>query len=181
MADDPAPTTDPPAVVEDVKDPAAVLEMQRKTDAENRKLKAERGEDRKELKRLRELEESMQSDQERAIAKARDEAIAATTEQFQSQLLRERVAARAALVMADPSDSILLETDGLSYDDTTGIDKALTGLIQQKPHLARDPKKQPLAPSTPQGPVGTVAGPGSDGKGPDDWLRGELRDKGLPA
>ncbi len=187
MADDEAaqesadPTDDDETKVDD---PVAVYNLARKTDAENRKLKTERREATKELDRLRKLEKSVQSDQEKAIAVARDEARAEVVGEYETKLLRSAVAARAALVMADPSDSILLDVDGLVSDDAAAIDAALAVLLEAKPHLARangDGRSSSSRKGIDQGPRGKVAGPGVQETSPDGWLRGELREKGLQA
>ena len=168
--------TDDEVVVETVDDPAAVLEDSRKKGRENASLKAKMREANAELKRLKAFEDAAKTDGEKALDVARTETRAEVEAEFKEQILAERILARAATKLADPSDSALLDSADLDPNDPDGIDKALDALVKSKPHLGIVGDGKPG--DIDQGPRGRVAGAKTKPTG-EDWIRGELKAKGL--
>ncbi len=120
-------------------------------------------------KRLAELEASSQSDTEKAIAKARQEADASAraelTAAFNRRLLTSEVRAAAGGKLNDPADAVrLLDLDSFEVGadgevDAQAISKAIDELIATKPYLAADTRRfqggadggpRPVAPGEPR-------------------------------
>jgi hypothetical protein len=110
--------------------------------AELTKLKAE----------LEEIRSASQSEQEKAIDKARREAVkeatAEVTSGFQQRVLKSEIRAQAAGRFADPDDAVrLLDLDDDIFDgegevQTSALKKALDDLLERKPHLAAERQQQ---------------------------------------
>lgn len=117
--------------------------------------------------RLAQLEESTQTETEKALAKARAEAARETeqavTARFTGLLLRSAVVARAAGSFADPEDALTVDLDGLALGedggvDTAEVDRRLAELLERKPHWRK-----------PSGPrFGNVGQGGQDSAAPMD-------------
>lgn len=153
----PEPEADPPLGAAGEK---ALAEFKKRA-REAEKLAKEQAE------RLAKIEEANKTDQERAIDKARKEAAEEVRSEADKELRTERlnsaIARHAAKDFADVDDAIrLLDADDV-FDDDGRVDseklgKALTGLLEAKPHLKAVPNR-PLG--------GSDAGKGSDPTEPD--------------
>lgn len=180
MTADPAATADPPApeppaadapppepAPEPTPDPAlgpagekALAEFKKRA-REAEKLAKEQAE------KLAKIEEANKTEQEKAIDRARKEAAEEVRSESDKELRAERlnsaIARHAAKDFADVDDAIrLLDADDV-FDEDGKVDseklgKALTGLLEQKPHLKAVPNR-PLG--------GSDAGKGSDPTEPD--------------
>jgi hypothetical protein len=149
---------------EEVRDPEAVL-------AKNRELldklaaastKLEEFEKAAEERRKAEMSEA-----ERAIEEARKAGYEEAASVLGKQLLQERIIARSAGVLQDPTDAVaLIDVSELDIDDTDAIDKAIAELVKAKPHLKVSGRRS----GPTQGPHGSPA-PADNA---DDWLRGVL-------
>jgi hypothetical protein len=116
------------------------------------------------------------SDQERAIAEARSEAIREERERWQTRLVAAEVRAAAAGRLADPDDARLADLSSVTIDDEgvidrKGIESALEALVKAKPHLAK-----PTGPATPKAPAGVRTE--TPGESVDSWLRSTVRGRG---
>lgn len=159
--------------------PEQLLEMVRKKDQENKKLKAAGKADAKELERLRKIEDDAKSESEKAVDDARKEGRAEAEAEYQSRLLAERIMRRATGKLADPSDVILIDFTSIDDpEDPKQIDAAIDDLLEAKPHLAAgdgssndDPPLNPFE----QGPRGRVTkGKLTAGQQAEKWLRNQF-------
>lgn len=157
--------------------PEDLLEMVRKKDAENVKLKKERKADAKELARLKAIEADQMSEQEKAIETAKAEARSEVELEFKVQLLGERIMRAATGRLADPSDVVLIDFSDIDDpDDIKAIDAAIDELLKAKPHLAAENAPPPADPGREdQGPQGRAVTPNpTQGQLAEKWLRGQL-------
>ena len=132
---------------------------------------------RAELERLRVERES---DQERAVREAVEEARREEAAKWDRRLLEAEVAVRAAGKLADPSDAVhLLPVDDLLAEPEPDarqrkIDEALSDLIEAKPYLAA--ANGPARPATGLVTQGTRSKPPVSGDASaDDWIRSHSR------
>lgn len=104
--------------------------------------------------RLKELEEQAEeqrkaamSEQERALEEAVERARADERDKFKASRLHDRVLAKAARLLNDPSDAVrLLDTSGIDVDSADAdaeIDGRLNALLDAKPYLAVAEKATP--------------------------------------
>lgn len=104
--------------------------------------------------RLKELEQQAEeqrkaamSEQERALEEAVERARSDEREKFKASRLQDRVLAKAARLLNDPSDAVrLLDTSGIDVDSADAdaeIDGRLTALLEAKPYLAVTEKASP--------------------------------------
>lgn len=104
--------------------------------------------------RLAELEQSAEekrraamSEQERALLEAVEAARSDEREKYKATRLQDRVLARAARLLNDPTDAVRLldtsEIDVDSADADSEIDTRLSALIEAKPYLAVAEKATP--------------------------------------
>lgn len=168
-------TTDPKVA----STPEELLELVRKKDQENVKLKRERKESTKELERLQAIEEEHKSESEKALDTARQEGHDAAEAEFTSQLLAERIMRRATGKLADPSDVILIDFSTIDdADDVKQIDAAIDALLEAKPHLAvpeGGAELQPAGTIFEQGPRGKITtGKLTQGQQAEKWLRSQF-------
>lgn len=158
---EPEPTTETP--------PPASEEGQEDTPL-HRALVAERAEVKRlkaELRTRQEKEEqerrAAMTDQERALAEAKDAARRDTVAEYESRILKLRVQAKASNFHDPELVSSLLGLDAEASD--AEIDSALASLATERPYLVKTNGVPPM----PQGP--RSAPKGSDGVTGDDWLR----------
>jgi TolA-binding protein len=87
------------------------------------------------------------SEQERTLVEAVEAARAEERGKFKSARLEDRVLARAARILNDPSDAVrLLDTSGIDVDSADAdseIESRLNALVEAKPYLALTEKAQP--------------------------------------
>lgn len=87
------------------------------------------------------------SEQERALVEAVEAARADERGKFKSGRLEDRVLARAARLLNDPSDAVrLLDTSGIDVDSADAdseIEARLNALVEAKPYLAVAEKAAP--------------------------------------
>jgi hypothetical protein len=103
------------------------------------------------------------TDQERALAEAKDAARRETVQEYDARILKLRVQAKAADFHDPDLVSSLLDLDADAKDDE--IDRALADLAKERPYLVKAPGVRPM----PQGPrSGSKSGDDVTG---DDWLR----------
>jgi hypothetical protein len=138
---------------------------------------------REELERLRTQHES---DSEKTVREAVDEARAEVASNYERRLLEAQVARQAAGTLRDPEDAVRL----LPMDELLGIadererakrvDDALSELVESKPYLAN--ANGETASSGGRSTLVTQGGrserPGgsrSEGTSPDDWIRKRAR------
>jgi len=120
--------------------------------------KAEAAQTRAELDELR--RQSM-TDQEKAIAAAREEGAASVTAMVNERILLAEIRAAAAGKLNDPADAVLLidpKQFTISPDgtvDTSAINSAIETLVKSKPYLATS-KVSTKSGSADQGATGTV-------------------------
>lgn len=104
--------------------------------------------------RLRELEtqadeqrKASMSEQERALEEAVTAARTEERNKFKDERLRDRVTAKAARLLTDPSDAVtLLDTSGIDVDSADAdseIEVRLNALLEAKPYLAVSEKASP--------------------------------------
>ena len=105
-------------------------------------------------RRLTELEaeaeekrKAAMSEQERALEEAVEKARAEERERFKATRLHDRVLAKAARLLNDPSDAVrLLDTSGIDVDSADAdaeIDVRLNALLEAKPYLAVSERATP--------------------------------------
>lgn len=143
--DDESPPPDDPPDLGDAGKKALDAERTRAKAAEKAKKAAE-----KELadarKRLADIDASSKSDHEKAIEKAKAEAVETVgkeaTAKANARILRAEIKAAAAGKLADPADALrLLDLDDFEVDDDGDVDakaisKAIADLVKSKPYLA---------------------------------------------
>lgn len=133
---------------------AILADLARERDKRQEQEKAARAaeQERDELKaRLDKLESDAMSDQEKAIEKARKEAIAeAQTERdhfWSSKFVQAEAKAIAAKKLADADDIRLLDLSNFKVKEDGSIDgdisKAVDDLLEAKPHLAATGTQRP--------------------------------------
>jgi hypothetical protein len=123
-------------------------------DAGKKALAAERARAQKaerELKRQRaeidKLRTAGQSEQEKAITKAREEAKVEALNEVRLERVRDKIEVRAAGKLADPEDAAVLLGDLTRFVDDDGsidakeIDRAIALLVRTKPYLAADTRR----------------------------------------
>lgn len=105
-------------------------------------------------RRLSEIEKTAEeqrraamSEQERALLEAVEAARAEERGKFKSARLEDRVLAKAARLLNDPTDAVrLLDTSGIDVDSADAdaeIDTRLSALLEAKPYLAAGEKPTP--------------------------------------
>jgi hypothetical protein len=149
-------------------------------EAGKKALDAERATRRAAERRAKELEseltkfrESSMSEQEKAIAAAKREAITEATSTFNKRLVAAEVRAAAAGKLADPEDAIrFLDLDQFKANDDGDVDKkaitkALDELVKTKPYLAAGATR-------PTGDADQGARGGPAGGSMNDLIRGAV-------
>ena len=94
-----------------------------------------------------EARKAAMSEQERALVEAVEAARAEERGKFKSARLEDRVLARAARILNDPTDAVrLLDTSGIDVDSAEAdseIESRLNALVEAKPYLAVTEKVTP--------------------------------------
>ena len=94
-----------------------------------------------------EARKAAMSEQERALVEAVEAARSEERGKFKSARLEDRVLARAARILNDPTDAVrLLDTSGIDVDSAEAdseIEARLNALVEAKPYLALSEKAQP--------------------------------------
>lgn len=149
---------------ESVRDPEAVL-------AKNKELTGELSAAKTKLAEFETAAEERRkaalSENDKAVEAAEQTGYDKAAAEFGTQLLDERIYARAAGVLADPSDAVsLLDKTDLDMNDAKALDKAIAALVKAKPHLKATQRRTGIN----QGPQGEPAPTGDA----NDWLRGVL-------
>lgn len=154
----------PPEEDQEIQDPAAILEQNRKTNTENKKLRERLKAAEEELEKLR---LNSLSEQEKAIEAARLEGKREAEAASNEKLLKLSVRAQAAGVLEDPDDAwrFIDFAEGFDPEDSEGIDGLIQELLQEKPYLASSKLRQ--RPNIDQGPQG----PQPQTSSGNDWLR----------
>jgi hypothetical protein len=152
----PAPPADPPKDDEDTPLHRALIAERE----EVKRLKAE-------LKTREDSEEQARraamTDQDRALAEAKDAARRDTVAEYEGRIMKLRVQAKASNFHDPELVSSLLDLDADASD--AEVDKAIADLATARPYLVKTPGVPPM----PQGPR---SGPkGGDDVSGDDWLR----------
>ena len=143
--------------------------------AEERAARRKAERDAKTIKsELEKLRTASQSEQEKALAKAREEGKTEGLSEIRLERVRDKIEAKAGGRMADPEDAAALlgdlgqfVTDDGSID-TAAIGRAIDQLLKAKPYLATNGSKRPTG--------GADGGARGNGKNPVDmnaWLRGD--------
>ena len=111
------------------------------------------------------------SDQERALAEAREAGKTEALGQYKSSLARASVTSAAAVAgFNDPADAAAhLDLSGLDPDDSDGIKAAVAELATKKPYLVKKTS------STPKIPTGQQGGGEGTGGSFNDLVRGAAR------
>jgi hypothetical protein len=92
-------------------------------------------------KRLADIEAANATEQEKAVAAARQEASTETASKYSSRIISAEIRAAAGGKLADPSDAVrLLDMSTFSLDDNDEVDsaavvKAIDELLKSKPYL----------------------------------------------
>jgi hypothetical protein len=134
----------------------------------NRELKALRERQREQDQELERLRQERMSEQERAVAAARQEGFQEAAQQYGRQLLEERVRGIATGELNDPDDALrYLPLDQMAEATREDIEQALLTLLEEKPYLAA---KQPVSEQA-RGFVPFDGGP--RGQGPPAKTSGE--------
>ena len=120
-------------------------------------------------KELDKLREASQSETEKAISRARDEARTEVLAMANQRVVTAAVLTEAAGKLADPTDAVaLVDLEQFEVDDAGNVDqaavaRAVSALLKAKPHLAAERKPGPLP-----GAKGTT---NAEGGTVNDWLR----------
>lgn len=142
--------------------PEDLVKLNQKANREAKALRERLKAAEAEAERLR--KEAM-SEQERAIAEAREEAAAEIRAEYEAKLLERSVRAIASTRLNDPEDAWrLIDFEDVDAEDEKAIEKAIDDLVKAKPYLARKRGGNGID----QGPHGSTPAGGSGG---NDWLR----------
>jgi hypothetical protein len=173
---DPTPAPEPTPVASSTPDPAQETDWKTKAEEitrEARKWETRAKENSNAAKELEKLRQASMSEQEKAIAEARDQVRAEMVASFASERVKDKVALAAAGRLADPDDATALLGDLSGFIlptgevDTKAIVSAIDALVKAKPYLAPQTAKAAPLP-------GGGAKP-SNGFSMDDFIRTSAR------
>lgn len=138
----------------------------RNPEAYDKALKEERDARKALEKELKELRSAQMSEQERAIAEAKEAGFAEAKSKYEADLLKSRVASKAAAMNFHDPDMVnaLLNLEGDLTDEE--IIKALDGLAKDRAYLIRT-----NVPKMEMGPRTGADGQISAQSGSEDWFR----------
>jgi hypothetical protein len=149
---------------EPVRDPEAVL-------AKNTELKGELDDAKAKLATFEtEAEErrvAALTKHEKDIEEAVDSAVTTERESHQADLLKSAVLQRSAGKVIDPEIAVMMiDVEGIAFDDLDAVDEAIDKFLTEKPHLKVTSKR----PGIDQGPQGHTPAPESG----NDWIRDQI-------